>query len=71
MVVHVPCPGEPSPSLLSPLLRLLPVTGTTSDPVFLVSAKLVFISVLSLFASHDNIQGRVAKRPPCYCYNPR
>ena len=44
MVVHMPCPGEPAPSLLSPLLRCLPVTaGTTPNPVFLVSAKLVFI----------------------------
>ena len=44
MVVHMPCPGEPAPSLLSPLLRCLPVTaGTTSNPVFIVSAKLVFI----------------------------
>ena len=46
MVVHVPSPGEPAPSLLSPLLRTLPVTdATTSGPVFLVSAKLVLLFV--------------------------
>ena len=42
MVVHVPCPGEPAPSLLSPLLRSLPVSEITTHPVFVVSAKLVF-----------------------------
>ena len=42
MVVHVPCPGEPAPSLLSPLLRRLPVSEITTHPVFVVSAKLVF-----------------------------
>ena len=42
MIVHVPCPGEPAPSLLSPLLRSLPVSEITTHPVFVVSAKLVF-----------------------------
>ena len=42
MVVHVPCPGEPAPSLLSPLLRSLPGSEITTIPVFVVSAKLVF-----------------------------
>ena len=42
MVVHVPCLGEPAPSLLSPLLRSLPGSEITTHPVFVVSAKLVF-----------------------------
>ena len=42
MVVHNPCHGEPAPSLLSPLLRLLPDTAT--NPLFLVSARLVFFA---------------------------
>ena len=57
MVVHDPCPGEPAPSLLSPLLRLLPDTAT--NPLFLVSAKLVFFAVFSRccssFLKHHNI----------------
>ena len=53
MVVHVPSPGEPAPSLLSPLLRTLPVTdATTYGPVFLVSAKLDSIAV-SLFSNSE------------------
>ena len=53
MVVHDPCHGEPAPSLLSPLLRLLPDTAT--NPLFLVSAKLVFFAVFSPFLLSLNI----------------